>query len=92
MLYVLHMIDKPGVLDKRMAVLPAHQEYLKDAPIEVVMSGPLQSDDGEAIVGSLYLVEVEKREDIDAFLAADPLANAGVWERIDINRFFRRVG
>ncbi len=92
MLYILHMIDKPGVLDKRMAALPAHQEYLKDAPIEVVMSGPLQSDDGETIVGSLYLVEAEGRGDIEAFLARDPLANAGVWDRIDINRFFRRVG
>lgn len=92
MLFALHMIDKPGVLDKRMAALPAHQEYLKNAPIEVVMSGPLQTDDGERIIGSLYLVEVEKREDIDAFLAEDPLANAGVWDRVDINRFFRRVG
>ncbi|MDE0059091.1 MAG: YciI family protein [Defluviicoccus sp.] len=92
MLYVLHMIDKPGVLDKRMAALPAHRDYLEQAPIEVVMSGPLQAEDGETIVGSLYLVEVEKREDIDAFLAEDPLANAGVWDRVDINRFFRRVG
>ena len=92
MLYALHMIDKPGVLEKRMSVLPAHQEYLRNAPIEVVMSGPLLAQDGESIVGSLYLVEVEDRADIDAFLDRDPLANAGVWERIDINRFHRRVG
>ena len=92
MLYALHMIDKPGVLEKRMSVLPAHQEYLRNAPIEVVMSGPLLSQDGESIVGSLYLVEVADRADIDTFLDQDPLANAGVWERIDINRFHRRVG
>ena len=92
MLYALHMIDKPGVLDKRMAVLPAHQEYLRNAPIEVVMSGPLLAQDGESIVGSLYLVEAADRADIDAFLDRDPLANAGVWDRIDINRFHRRVG
>ena len=92
MLYALHMIDKPGLLEKRMAVLPAHQEYLKNSPIEVVMSGPLQAEDGERIVGSLYLVEVADRADIDTFLDQDPLANAGVWDRIDINRFHRRVG
>lgn len=92
MLYALHMIDKPGVLEKRMAVLPAHQEYLKNSPIEVVMSGPLLAPDGEAIVGSLYLVEVADRADIDTFLDQDPLANAEVWDRIDINRFHRRVG
>lgn len=92
MLYALHMIDKPGVLDKRKAVLPAHQEYLKKSPIQVVMSGPLLAEDGETMIGSLYLVEVAKRADIDTFLAEDPLANAGVWDRVDINRFFRRVG
>lgn len=92
MLYALHMIDKPGVLEKRMDVMPAHREFLEKAPIEVVMSGPLLAEDGETIVGSLYLVEVESRGDIDSFLDEDPLANAGVWEKVDINRFFRRVG
>jgi uncharacterized protein YciI len=86
------MIDKPGVLEKRMAVLPAHQEFLKTAPIQVVMSGPLLAEDGEKIVGSLYLVEVKKRQDIGAFVEKDPLANAEIRDRIDINRFHRRVG
>lgn len=56
------------------------------------MSGPLLTGDGETIVGSLYLVEVEDRTNIDSFLDQDPLTNAEVWDRIDINRFHRRVG
>ena len=56
------------------------------------MSGPLLAADGETIVGSLYLVSVEDQTDIDTFLDQDSLANAELWDRIDINRFHRRDG
>ena len=56
------------------------------------MSGPLLTRDGKTIVGSLYLVEVEDRTNIDSLPDQDPLTNAELSDRIDINRFHRRVG
>ena len=40
-------IDKPNMGDIRAKVMPAHVEYLDKAPIKLVMTGPLTSDDGE---------------------------------------------
>ena len=84
-------IDKPNMGDIRAKVMPAHVEYLDKAPIKLVMSGPLTSDDGDAIVGSLYVVEAEGRAAIDEFCKNDPLIQADVWEYSQIRAFNKRV-
>ena len=63
MLFSMFCIDKPGVMETRKEVMPAHIEYLSTEPVKIVMSGPLVADDGETIVGSLYLFEAEDRAD-----------------------------
>jgi uncharacterized protein YciI len=77
--------------ETRAKVMPAHVEYLSNAPIKLVMSGPLTSDDGDAIVGSLYVVEAEGRAAIEEFCENDPLIQADVWEYSQIRAFNKRV-
>ena len=77
MLFAIHCIDKPGMMDTRKAVMPAHIEYLGTKPIKVVLSGPLVSDDGSAIVGSLFIVEAANRAAVEEFQRNDPLVHAG---------------
>jgi len=89
--FAIYCIDKPGVGAKRKDAMPKHVEYLDKAPIKNVMSGPLISDDGNAIVGSLYVVEADNREQINAFLENDPLVAADVWQFIDVRAFNKRV-
>jgi len=91
MLFVIFGIDKPDMAATRAEVMPAHVEYLNDAPIKLVMSGPLTSDDGKDIVGSLYVVEAESRADIDEFCKNDPLIRADVWTYSEIRAFNKRV-
>ena len=49
MLFTMFCIDKPGVMETRKEVMPAHIEYLSTEPVKIVMSGPLVDDDGETI-------------------------------------------
>lgn len=82
--FVVHALDKPDALPRRQAVLAAHRAYLDQAParhgVRVLLSGPLTSDDGARMIGSFFLLEAAERKAIEAMLAADPMANADVWE------------
>ena len=92
MLFAIHCLDKDGVLEKRMAAMPAHRDYLAAAPVEVVMSGPLMSDDEATVIGSFYLIEAPDRAAIEAFQKDDPLAQADLWKSMHVNVFHKRVG
>ncbi len=91
MLFTMFCIDKPGVQERRKEVLPAHVEYLATEPVKLVISGPLVSDDGEDIIGSLYLFEAPDRAAVDAFQANDPLVQADIWETVEVRAFIKRV-
>lgn len=95
MLFVIHALDRAGALDTRLAHYDAHKAFLSDtAPhgVQIVMSGPLVADDGERMIGSMFLVEASDRPTVERFNAADPFHAAGIWERVSITRFHRRQG
>lgn len=90
MQFVVHALDRKGALEQRLAILSQHREFLDVGPetfgVTVLMSGPLNTDDGETMIGSFFLLEANSRQPIEAMFAADPLAIAGVWENVDIFR------
>jgi uncharacterized protein YciI len=85
MLFAVTCLDKPNSLDLRLANRPAHLEYAKTQPL--IIGGPLLSDDGERMIGSLLVVEAPDRKALDAILAADPYAKAGLFESVTVRRF-----
>lgn len=93
-LFVLHAKDQAGVLQRRLDFYAAHRTFLEEqdenGPVAVLMSGPLQTDDGEQMTGSLLLLEAPDRASVDAFVAADPFTVEGVWGEVQISRFYRR--
>lgn len=94
-LFVLHAIDRHEALPQRLEHYAAHRAFVEaqnDYGISVVMSGPLQSDDGETMIGSLFILEAADRSVVEAFVAADPFTHAGVWGEVRIMRFHRRKG
>jgi uncharacterized protein len=95
MLFVIHAIDRDGVIDVRLAHYDAHKAFVSDVAafdVQVAMSGPLVSDDGATVIGSLYIVEAPNREAVVRFNRADPFYAAGIWESISISAFIRRQG
>jgi uncharacterized protein len=95
MLFAIHAIDRTGALPTRLANYDAHKSFLSDTSrfgVKIVMSGPLVSDDGERMIGSLFLIEAPGRSEVEAFNQADPFAAADIWEKVTITGFLRRQG
>ncbi|MGK0266858.1 MAG: hypothetical protein ACI82N_001111 [Maricaulis sp.] len=82
MLFMVHTHDKPGALDIRLANRPAHLDWLTAAGKAIKAAGPwLGADDKPA--GSLLIVEMESRAALDAWLAQDPYAIAGLFQSVE---------
>jgi uncharacterized protein YciI len=95
MLFSIHALDHAGALPTRLANYDAHKAFLSDTSrygVKIVMSGPLVADDGQTMIGSLFLVEAPSRAEVEAFNRADPFAKAGIWETISVTGFLRRQG
>jgi uncharacterized protein YciI len=89
--FVIRCLDRADAGPSRTAAIGAHQAYLATRPIEVVLSGPLTSDDGARTLGSLFIVEAANRIVVERFTARDPLFQSGVWASIEIHAFLKRV-
>ena len=87
MLYTIYCKDKPNHLQTRLDNRPAHVEYLKRFASQHVCIGPLLSDDGEGMVGSLLVLDFADRKAAEAFAANDPYAKAGLFQSVAITPF-----
>ena len=91
MLFVVHALDHDDAPGRRLENYEAHKSYLAACGMKTVVSGPLLADDGETMIGSLFIVEAASKEDVIAFNRADPFARANVWKDVQIHAFNKRV-
>ena len=82
--YMAYCLDKGGALEIRMANRPKHVEYLTSYNDKLLFAGPLL-DDREAMIGSLLVLDVADRAEMDKFLANDPYAKAGLFQSVSVH-------
>lgn len=90
MQFILECHDKDGGLDLRLATRPPHLAYLESRIDHIIVAGPILDDDGAKPVGSLLIVDFPDRATVEAFAAADPYAQAGLFKSVSI-RPYRKV-
>lgn len=90
MLYMFHCTDKAGAAQVRADNRAAHLAYLESHGDRIFVAGPLLSDDGQGMVGSLLIVECADEAAAKDFAANDPYAKAGLFQNVEI-RAWRRV-
>jgi len=78
---------RPGVSATRDLLLDAHRRYLVDHGYHdrFIARGPLLSDDGTEWAGSAMLVELRDRAAVDAMLAGEPFARAGLYADVEVH-------
>lgn len=91
MLVVLHCLDREDGGEIRQANRPAHLEFAR-ARSEIRLAGPLLSGDGERMIGSLFVLEVDDLDAARAFNAADPYTRAGLFARVEVHPFRALLG
>jgi uncharacterized protein YciI len=92
MLFCLHIQDKPDRVETRKRFVDEHRAYQKDCGVEITLSGPLMAEDGETMIGSMFLIEAENRGAVERFIENDPFNRNDVWGEMTLTRFFRRHG
>jgi uncharacterized protein YciI len=90
MLYVMICEDKPDSQELRMATRAAHLAFIDTLLAQVRLAGPLLSDDGSRMIGSLFLVEAESLDAARDIDTRDPYMQAGLFGKVTI-RPFRQV-
>ena len=86
-MYAVYCIDKQGGLQLRLNNRAAHLAYLENFRDKIVLVGPLMTEDRQSMIGSLLVMDFKDRAELDAFLAEDPYAKAGVFESVDVHPF-----
>ncbi len=90
MQYVVHAYDytDADALDRRMAVRPAHLDYVRQLKADgrFVFGGALLDADGR-MIGSMLLLELNTETALDDYLKTDPYIVQGVWDKIDVKPF-----
>lgn len=86
MLYAAYCIDNPDTVALREEHLKVHREYLDKHADKIFFSGPLQTDDASASVGSLFILNVRDRSEAQAFVDNETFNNNGVFRAVTITR------
>lgn len=92
MIYVVHCLDKSGHVAKRMKLVDEHRAYLATKPVDILSSGPLLSEDGSEMIGSLFIVDAANRAEVETFSAGDPFTKAGLFQSVNVQRYGVRSG
>ena len=94
MLYAIIATDQPQSLPLRLSARPAHLERLRALRDEgrLILAGPHPAidceDPGEAgFSGSLIVAEFSDLETAQAWAAADPYAQAGIYGEVQVKPF-----
>jgi uncharacterized protein YciI len=85
--YMIETFDKPGTGELRQELRPAHLDFLEQNKNMLLACGAKLQDDGSTGTGSFYIVDVETREEAQAFIDQDPFTQGGLFERMEINRW-----
>lgn len=83
--FVISCIDKADHSHLRLENRPAHVEHLKAHAEQIVAAGPTTSEDGATPTGSVLIMEFGGRAEAEAFAAADPYAQAGLFQSVTIS-------
>lgn len=85
--YMIQTFDKLGTGELRQQLRPTHLDYLEQNKKLLLACGAKLEDDGVTGTGSLYIVDVETREEAQAFIDGDPFTSGGLFDRIEISRW-----
>ena len=90
-MYCVMCLDKPDSLTLRQENRQAHLDYVHGLDY-VQVGGPLMAEDGETMIGSLLLLNVETAAKARQFVDGDPYHQAGLFEAVTIHRFNHVLG
>ena len=87
MQFAVYCLDKAGHAQVRTDNRPAHVDFLTRHNDHIILAGPMLSDDGQTMIGSLLVMDFADRATLDRFLAEDPYAKASLFQSVAVKPF-----
>lgn len=87
MMYAITCIDGPQGTELRKHLREKHLAHLDAHAAQMQLAGPLLDETGELPIGSLLIMDFDNLAAAEAFTAADPYQQGGVFESVTITRF-----
>ena len=85
MQFIVTARDGAGMLERRMEVRPRHLANMEQVPGTVVCAGGLLDEAGQ-MCGSVLVLDLPGRAELDAYLASEPYIAEGVWESVQVDQ------
>ena len=84
---IAHDHDDDSARQRRIDVRPEHMERCeKMAEAGTLLYAVALLDDAERMIGSVMVVDLPSREDVERWLADEPYQVSDVWRQVDITR------
>jgi len=81
--FVLLCLDKANSLDLRMATRERHLAWVQTRLADIKIAGPMFDDAGQ-MAGSMFILDVADKAAAEAFNAADPYTQAGLFGQVEL--------
>ena len=85
--YAIQTQDKPGHGNLRAEMRAGHPAYLDANLDKLLAAGAVIDDDGTGGHGGILIVDTDDHAEAEAFIAGDPFAKAGLFERVTVTRW-----
>ncbi|MDE0779638.1 MAG: YciI family protein [Alphaproteobacteria bacterium] len=86
-MFACECLDGPNAATLRKQSAAAHHVYQGSIIDKYLAHGPLCTDDGATLLGSLFIIEVAGRAAAEGLVGNEPMAAAGVFDKINIYRW-----
>src|SRR3954470_20382410 len=90
--WAIYCWDQPGMADTRRAFLAEQRAYVKSFGERVIGYGHFLSDDGRDTLGTSFFMQLDDRAAAEKFVADEPMNKAGIYQRVEINRWSNSFG
>ena len=85
--YAIQTRDDPAKAALRVQLRPEHVAYLKANLKLLLAGGALLDDAGSNGFGGIILLDTDERAVAEAFVAADPYTQGGLFESVTVSRW-----
>jgi uncharacterized protein YciI len=87
MLFAFHLVDRADAGELRARVRPEHKAYLAQVADRIAFAGPLLTDDGQTMTGSLLVIDFADRDAALAWQRDEPFTRAGLYATSQVHAF-----
>ncbi len=91
-MYCVTCLDHSDSEPLRLETRAAHLDYVLSKGDIVQLAGPVTSEDGESMIGTLLFLNVDSAAEAQAFVDGDPYHQAGLFAETRIHRFKHLLG